>query len=259
MTVEDDGSGTKRDGHDDADSPVTELEDKPRTPSAGSVAQATVSTLQAMIREGRLKPGERIPPQRNLARELSVSRATLREALSILSTIGQIVPRPNGRGFVCAQPGDKATPSWRFAARYSLREVYQFRFIAESYAASLAAMCHTDEEIAALRACLDTLRKAAKDTDIPGHAKADFQFHRLIMRSSRNKLLVDMHDTFAKVVLESQRLPTERRGRLWVVVLEHERILEAIAMGDPEGASYYMRKHISMAGDRAGVPPSELP
>lgn len=79
------------------------------------------------------------------------------------------------------------------------------------------------------------------------------------MRISRNKLLVDMHHTFASVLLESQRMPTERRGSLWFAVKEHERILEAIAMDDPEGASYYMRKHISMAGSRAGLPPAELP
>lgn len=227
--------------------------------ATGSVARATVSALQTMIREGRLQPGDRIPPQRNLARDLNVSRATLREALSILSAIGEIVPRPNGRGFVCASPGEVETPSWRFSARYSLREVYQFRFIAESYAASLAALHHTEEELAALRACLEALRKAAKEADGAAHGRADFDFHRLIMRASRNKLLVDMHDAFAKIVLESQRLPTERRGALWVVVVEHERILEAIAMGDPEGASYYMRRHISMAGGRAGVPATDLP
>lgn len=226
---------------------------------AGSVAQATVSALQAMIREGKLQPGDRIPPQRHLARDLNVSRATLREALSILSAIGEISQHPNGRGFVSEHPGEAPTPSWRFSARYSLREVYQFRFIAESFAASLAAMHHTDQEIAELKTCLEVQRNAAKDADSAAHAEADFEFHKLIMRISRNKLLVDIHDTAAKMVLESQRLPTERRGGLWVVVLEHERILEAVAIGDPEGASYYMRKHISMAGGRAGVPLSELP
>ncbi len=44
-----------------------------------------------------------------------------------------------------------------------------------------------------------------------------------------------------------------------IAVQEHDRILEAIAMGDPDGANYYMRKHINMAGSRAGLPPSELP
>lgn len=227
---------------------------------AVSVAQATVDAIQTMIRTGHLKPGESLPPQRNLARDLSVSRATLREALSILATIGEITAKPSGRGFVSADPGEKpATPSWRFAARYSLREVYQFRHVVESYAAQLAAIGHTDPELAELKECVQTFRRAALAGDISLYAQADFDFHHLIMRICRNKLLVDMHQTFSSILLESQRLPTERRGNLMHAVQEHESILEAIAIRDPEGASYYMRKHISMAGSRAGLPLSELP
>lgn len=242
-----------------APSPSPDLPRERRETSVG-VAQATVAALRSMIRDGRLRPGDTLPPQRDLARDLSVSRATLREALSILATIGEIVAREGGRGFVCADPsGAPATPSWRFAARYSLSEVYQFRFIVESYAAELAALTHTNQEIADLKECTTTFRNAAREKDLNAYAQADFDFHNLIMRISRNKLLVDMHQTFASVLLESQRLPTERRGNLLFAVQEHDRILEAIAMGDPDGANYYMRKHISMAGSRAGLPPSQLP
>jgi GntR family transcriptional repressor for pyruvate dehydrogenase complex len=226
----------------------------------GGVAQATVAALQSMIRDGRLQPGDALPPQRDLARDLGVSRATLREALSILATIGEIVAREGGRGFICADPaGAPATPSWRFAARYSLSEVYQFRYIVESYAAELAALSHAEREIVDLTNSTAAFREAAHRRDLVAYAQADFDFHNLIMRISGNKLLVDMHQTFASVLLESQRLPTERRGNLLIAVREHDRILEAIAMGDPDGANYYMRKHISMAGNRAGLPASQLP
>jgi GntR family transcriptional repressor for pyruvate dehydrogenase complex len=235
-------------------------EQRERREPGGAVAQATVAALQAMIRDGELRPGDLLPPQRTLARDLKVSRATLREALSILATIGEIVAREGGRGFVCADPTDAgARPSWRFAARYSLREVYQFRYVVESYAAELAAVGHTEQEIVDLKDCALAFRKAARASDLIAYAQADFDFHNLIMRISRNNLLVDMHQTFASVLLESQRLPTERPGNLLVAVQEHDRIVEAITMADPDGANYYMRKHISMAGSRAGLPPSELP
>ncbi|HTJ57381.1 MAG TPA: FadR/GntR family transcriptional regulator [Devosiaceae bacterium] len=227
---------------------------------AVGVTRATVATLKAMIRDGRLKPGDKLPPQRDLARDLNVSRATLREALSILATIGQITARQGGRGFFVASPGDApATPSWRFAARYSLGEVYQFRHIAESYAAQLAAIRRTDEDVAEMRQSTEQFRKSAYADDLAAYAQADFDFHQIILRISGNRLLADMHQTFASILLESQRLPTERRGNLLNAVNEHERILEAIAMNDPDGASYYMRKHISMAGNRAGLPATELP
>lgn len=226
---------------------------------AVGVARATVANLQEMIRDGRMKAGEALPSQRDLARDLKVSRATLREALSILATIGQITVGSNGRSIIANSEGSSQTPSWRFAARYSLSEVYQFRYIVESYAAQLAAVTHTKQDLEELKESIELFRTATRARDLAAYAQADFDFHQIIMRISRNKLLVDMHHTFASVLLESQRMPTERRGSLWFAVKEHERILEAIAMDDPEGASYYMRKHISMAGSRAGLPPAELP
>jgi GntR family transcriptional repressor for pyruvate dehydrogenase complex len=239
---------------------MAEDEPRGRRDYAVGVTRMTVNHLQEMIRNGRIKPGEALPPQRNLARDLNISRATLREALSILATIGQIVANPSGRGFVVSSEDDTlATPSWRFAARYSLREVYQFRYIVESNAAQLAAIDHTKQEVEELKDSIEAFRKAARALDLAAYAQADFDFHRIILRISGNKLLIDMHQTFASVLFESQCLPTERPGSLWNAVTEHERVVEAIAMNDPEGASYYMRKHISMAGSRAGLLPSELP
>jgi hypothetical protein len=80
--------------------PTFEDEPKRRHHYAVGVTRATVANLQEMIRDGRMKPGEALSPQRDLARDLKVSRATLREALSILATIGQIMAKPGARGFI---------------------------------------------------------------------------------------------------------------------------------------------------------------
>ncbi len=110
---------------------------------APTTAQMAVTALQKMIEEEQLAPSAPLPPQRELAKELDVSRATLREALSILATIGLVSIEP-GRGTFVRAKNDAGeltpAPSWRFAARYSPAEVYQFRYIAESHAAQLAAM-----------------------------------------------------------------------------------------------------------------------
>lgn len=230
-----------------------------RPDHGGNVAQATIAAVRSMIHD-ELRPGDLLPPQRDLARALNVSRATLREALSILATLGEIVPKENGRGFLCADPTETpATPSWRFAARYPLTEVYQFRYVVESYAAELAAISHTGDEIETLRGTIVAFRKAALAEDLMAYVQADFDFHHLVMSIGRNKLLVDMHQTFASVLLESQRLIAGRRGNLLIAVQEHDHILQAIAMRDPDGARYYMRKHLSMAASRAGLPLSEVP
>jgi len=243
----------------DMNAPTVEEEPKGGNDYAVGVTRATIANLQEMIRDGRMKPGEALPPQRELARDLKVSRATLREALSILATIGLIVAKPGARGFIVSTGDVPATPSWRFAARYPLREVYQFRHIVESYAAQLAAISHTEREIEELEESVEAFRSATQANDLVAYAQADFVFHQIIMRIARNKLLVDMHRTFASILWESQRLPTRRPGNLWNAVNEHKCILEAIAISDPDGATYYMRKHISMAGSRAGLPADELP
>ncbi len=222
-----------------------------------NVTQAIVATLKTMIRDGRFKPDEALPPQRDLAQQLGVSRASLREAVSILGTLG-LLSIEQGRGTFVVSNAEGANPgqaigSWRFAARYSPEEVYQFRLIAESQAVQLAAMNHTDEELAELYQNLELFRQATRQVDLGAYAQADFDFHRLIIRFSRNRLLVDMHGNFAGVLLESQRLPLFQRDTLWEPVLEHERIVEALKRNDPEGARYYMRQHLSRACSRAGI------
>ena len=224
-----------------------------------NVTKATVSELQMMMRDGRIKPNEQLPSQRELAAALKVSRATLREALSVLATIGEISVRPGKRGFISSPEGSSEIPSWRFSARYSLSEVYHVRYITESYAAQVAAIKHTPADLVELEESTERFRAAAHSMDVMAYARADSDFQQAILKISGNKLLIDINRTFASILLESQILPTVRPGNLWIAVKEHERILEAIAMNDADGASYFIRKHITMAGSRAGLAVHELP
>ena len=212
-----------------------------------------------MRREGQIKSGEMLPPQRELAELLDVSRATLREAISVLVTTGEVVPRENGRGFLFGDSTLNAAPVWPSAARYSLREVLQCRHIIEGHAAQLAALSRTTGDVAGLRESHEAFKAAAACRDLRAYADVDFQFHARIIAIAGNRLFADIHSTFASVVLESQKLPALRPGDLWTAVKEHEAILEAIERCDPDGAQYYMRKHISMGGSRSGLPASELP
>ena len=229
-----------------------------RTAGGGAVA-ATVKTLASMIAEGRWPQGAALPPQRELARLLDISRATLREATSVLLTTGKIKAQDNGRGFVITDGSDERNGAWPQASPYSLREVYQLRHVVESYAAQLAAMSRTEDDLAGLRSATAAFRRAAQEADLGSYVEADAEFHRQILAISGNRLLVDMHRTFAGVMQESQRMPVLYPGDLWPAVKEHELILEAIERGDPDGAHYYMRKHISMGGSRSGLSPTELP
>ncbi|MDX6749894.1 FadR/GntR family transcriptional regulator [Geminicoccaceae bacterium 1502E] len=231
----------------------------PRAGQRGQVTQTVVREIQNMIRSGALAPGAALPPQRALARELGVSRAALREALSILHTLGMVRVEPARGTFVAAPgsgapgPASEGIGSWRFSSRYTPQEVYQFRQLAESHAAGLAAIHAEQAQLDRLRENLGAFREAVRGMDLVGSAQCDFEFHQMIMQFSGNRLLADLHRTYHGVLLESQRLPLARRSRLWEPVIEHERILKALEMHDPDGAGYYMRVHLSRAADRVGV------
>lgn len=226
--------------------------------SRSSVTQKALERIQDMIRSEAFPRGEPLPPQRRLAEDLNVSRASLREALSILGTLG-ILRIEQGRGTFVASVGDDAEAKadghalWRFTARFSLEEVYQFRAVAEPAAAALAAMQAVDEEIRQLEENLRSFKEATREMDLVASSQIDFEFHRLIMVFSRNRMLLGIHGTYRHIMLESQRLPLVQRSRLWEPIAEHERILEAIRIHDPDGARYYMRLHISRAADRVAV------
>jgi GntR family transcriptional repressor for pyruvate dehydrogenase complex len=224
-----------------------------------SVAASAVRDIQEMIRSGRFAPGASLPGQRELAAELGVSRASLREALSILTTLGLVRVEPR-RGTVvpeATEPEEAPQPcggaQWRFSAQYAPEEVYQFRAIAEGQAASLAAMHLSDDDLDLLRRNQRAFKEATRQLDLLSSSRHDFEFHHLIMRFSRNRMLVHLHRTYHRVLLESQRLPLAKRDRVWEPVVEHERILNALAMHDPDGAGYYMRAHVIRAAERVGV------
>ena len=224
-----------------------------------NVTQTALLRIQEMLRSGELAAGAPLPAQRQLARDLQISRASLREAMSILGTLG-VVRIEQGRGTFVAAGGEneahRAAPSpnsWRYAARYSLEEVYQFRLIAEPSAAALAARLVSAAQLDELGRNLRVFRAATRQGDFVASSQADFDFHELVMRFSGNRMLADLQQTYHHVVLESQRLPLMRRGRVFEPVVEHERILQALTMRDPEGSAYYMRAHIHRAADRVGL------
>jgi len=228
-----------------------------------SVAQSAVRRIQAMIRDGAFAPGARLPSERRLAGDLAVSRATLREAVSILEALGLVRVEP-GRGIFVIdhnESEDAVAPLqvWRFGSRYTLREVYQLRHLIEGYGARLAAMAATHKDILELRRLLETYKEATRTLDFVTSSQTDFELHHLIMTLSKNRIMADLHETYRTIFLESQRLPMARHERLWEPADEHEKLVQAISRHDPDGAEYYMKVHIMRAADRVGIALSDTP
>ncbi len=223
------------------------------------VPHTTARRIQEMIRAGELREGELLPSQRELSERLDVSRSSLREALSVLETLGvvQTEPRRGTRVIAADASAGPGLPRWRFGKRYSLSEVYQFRFVTEGHAARLAAMRASPIELAALLRNLKDFKDAVREQDLVASSQLDFGFHRLVMACSGNRVFADLYGSYGSVLLESQRLPLTQRERLWEPVTEHGNVAHAIEQRDPDGACYFMHVHIMRAADRSGVALSE--
>lgn len=217
--------------------------------------EKAVRAIQDMIRRNVYSPGQQLPPQRILAEQLHVSRASLREALSTLEALG-FVRTDAGRGTFVTSNGrgeQAAITEWRFSDLYELKEVYEFRYLTEAAAVRLAAMSITDEEVAELKLLHERYKAALQSLDLVASTDYDFQFHRFIMTCSRNRVFVDLYDKFHRVFQETQMLPFSRHERRWEPIMEHGKILEALEHRDPDGAAYFLGMHIVRATERIGV------
>jgi GntR family transcriptional repressor for pyruvate dehydrogenase complex len=224
-----------------------------RAARRGAVADKAVRTLVEMINIGRFPPESRLPAQRPLAEQLRISRASLREATLVLETLGYVRVEPNRGTFVCPHREREMRSRWRFADRYSERDIFETRYTLEGYTARLAALRASDEDIAALRSRIEGMKRAARERDLVGFAEMDFAFHHHLVRMSDNQVVAQTLRILKEAMKESQRLPLADISGLWEPIHEHERIVEAIRQHDPDGAAYLMQLHITRAAHRAKI------
>jgi GntR family uxuAB operon transcriptional repressor len=197
--------------------------------------------IAQLIRDEGIAPGSRLPSERDLATKLSVSRASLREALIALELGGVIEVRGGSGVYVCAAEAGKDMPE----AGPGPFEVLSARRMIEAEIAAIAARVATDS-------ALDAILKAVEEMEAHHANKttnegADRNFHLAIGRATGNGALVGVLDYL-----------WNQRGRLWHKLKEHfqteelrqetlkdhRRIFEAIAAHDPAAARRAMRAHL---------------
>lgn len=185
-------------------------------------------TLETLIIEGVLKPGQRLL-EAELAEQLQVSRNPVREALTLLAHAGWVDLRPR-HGAHVHQPTAK-----------EIEDFFRIRNVLEVESVRLAAEKSTPEDIAALRALLERGIAAVEAGDEAGTAAANSDFHDRVTTIADNRVLDEMLGLMKKR-LRWYFAPVARiRGRAsWD---EHEALLEAIADHDPDRAGAIMAQH----------------
>ena len=211
--------------------------------------QGIVQQIEGLLERGELKPGDQLPPERQLAEQFQVSRASVREALRSLELLGIVETRAGGGTFVRqAQPDDLARPLQSLIARgHTLVDVIDVRGLIEPAVAERAARNITKDEIAELRSIIEAQeRKVASGEP---YVDEDTRFHEVIGTAARNELLVTVLGVIWDVLRASREewLLTEKRAHASIEA--HRRILAALEQHDPAAARTAAAEHIQAVGE----------
>ena len=215
-----------------------------------------VDNLAASIREGHLKPGEKLPTEADIMSRFDVSRTVVREALSKLQASSLVETRHGIGTFVLAphDAGNFKIPVDSFATVDDVIAVLELRISLETEAAGLAAQRRTPENLQAMEAALHAF-EASINLDSDG-VPPDFQFHMEIARSTGNRHFADLMTYLGTMIIPrtrvntTQNAPEGRLSYLQRVHSEHDSIYSAIKNQDTEAARAAMRTHLSNSRDR---------
>jgi GntR family transcriptional repressor for pyruvate dehydrogenase complex len=228
-------------------------------PAKTKTYQQIVASIREAISSGKLHPGDRLPPETNLARQLGVSRPTVREALKVLEALNVLESSTGPTGGTFVKPLDGAGVSEYLIDSISLlvdvheltlEELWMARGAIEVPLAGMAAVQRTEQDLTAMRSIIESDENKDFDAYFP-----DITFHRAIAKASKNRLLsvfmLSIHMTI-KTLAERYILPEAKQ----VSQSQHRLIYEAILDQDEILAKSRMKEHLQMAYEvyREAVP-----
>ena len=200
--------------------------------------------IMQIIGSGDLKPGDILPPERELSSSFQVSRTVVREALGMLAVRG-LINIHQGKPTVVNDVASWNTldPQVLLLLRKSstLHDLMELRFMVEPEATALAVERATDEELASLRPLLDPSHNASMDK----HVEADTDFHHGIVRATRNAVLLTVMSSVIDLLRESRRITFQAPGAIPRGANWHNAIMEALENRDPEAARQAMTGHLT--------------
>lgn len=204
--------------------------------------------ISTWIAENGLGAGDRLPPERELATRLGVSRATLSQALVALEVIGVVAVR-HGDGTVLTGAGVSRIVEAIRSHADRLPEIIDTRDALETKVAALAAGRRTDEDLARID---DALSAMEADIEAGGRGvEGDERFHGAVTDAAHSPLLARLMNEIADLIKESRIESLSQPGRPRDSLAGHRAIAEAIRAGDPQGASTAMHAHVVMVSDVA--------
>ncbi len=211
--------------------------------------------LAKLIRQGRLRPGDRLPPERELAERLHISRATLREALRAMQLQGLVESRHGAGNFIA---GGRAEDLAFALNHLALRDIFELRMLTEPSIAALAAERADADDVARLEQALSEQEQQSLHTS--GSARADIAFHSALAEATHNHALMELGARMMEVLSPSRDPSLQTAQRARVSLLSHRHIVECIKARDPDRARRAMEEHIRQVDMVVfGLPADSIP
>ena len=217
-------------------------------------AMHVVNHIRTLIENGTLLSGDKIPPEREFARSLKISRASLRTGLGYLAAMGVLKVRHGVGTFVADGPPEfgKASLSLIGALHgFQSWQMFEARIILESHLAALAAERGKDEHHSALA---EEVAEMFAAMDVPAeYLIHDLLFHRIISQASGNPILAAVIETIASALYDSRRKTVEHSTDMRESAEMHRKIYRAIRSGNSKEAHNLMEQHLRMAQIAQGL------
>ncbi|MBE2275420.1 MAG: FCD domain-containing protein [Rhodobacteraceae bacterium] len=215
------------------------------------LSAAVVRQIEQLILRGVLRPGERLPAERDLAERLGVSRPSLREAIAELSEAGLLVSRAGSGVFVAEVLGSAFAPALvrLFASHDEVAIDYTvFRRDIEALAAERAAQLGSDTDLQVVDTVFRKMESAHARRDPSDEADLDAQFHMAIIEASHNVIMLhmlrSMFDLLRQGVFYNRQIMFRNRVTREQLLAQHRAIRDALTARDPAAARAAVEGHL---------------
>lgn len=219
------------------------------SPARDTVAtEMVVAHVRNLIERRTLRPGDRLASERQLAREVGVSRPSVRAGLRSLAAMGVVQTRPGAGTFITAGPPALVGEPLRLIASLhglNLGALWEVRRVLEAGTASLAAERATPERIATLSDEVTGMYSALHEPQT--FLDHDLRFHRAVAAAADNPMLGAIIEAVTALFFEQRRVTIARARNLRESADAHRKIYQAIRARDSEGARAAMDEHVRLA------------
>lgn len=220
---------------------MQELQDVPRHLTRQRLYEQLVGELENLIVTNKLKPGSKLPGERELAEQFATSRTVVREAMKVLKSKGMVSVR-HGSGVIV-----NPRSCWSLIDPLALKldnawvHLLEIRRILETEIAALASQRRGHAELGAIRQALEM---EVRDDTSSTRIVHDMAFHNAIAEASKNPLLPQLVDSVADLMLAQREALLDVLGARQRSLQAHRRIYDAIAVSNAEEAAQAMHDHL---------------